>query len=113
VPIRRLVHLAVVLLVVAGLASPSHAAPLAGPTSPAGNPAVAGACSLPAFLTASFTPAPIPASPAVCACGDTACNGHIAGTSCGQFRVCVQTGGCVSSASKQCACVTQDPPAGT
>jgi hypothetical protein len=111
---RCLVHLAAVLLVVAGLCSISQAAPLAGPSSPinstASNPAVASSCSLPAFLAAPLTPAPSPASPAVCACGDAACNGHIALTSCGQFRVCVPTGGCASSAAKSCACVTQDPP---
>lgn len=103
----RLARLAAVLLVVvgsAGLCGFSQAAPLSGPSSPA----AASSCP-PAFLMAPFTPAPIPASPAVCACGDTACNGHIAGTSCGTFRVCVQTGGCTFSASKQCACVTQDP----
>ena len=110
---RRLVHLAAVLLVVAGLCSvgsPGHAAPLAGPSSSASRPIAGSSCSLPAFLAASLTPAPSPASPAVCACGDTACNGHIALTSCGQFRVCVATGSCISSAAKSCACVTQDPP---
>ena len=100
----RFVRLAAILLVVGGSAGLLLAAPLVGPSSPA----AAGSCP-PAFLLAPLTPAPIPASPAVCACGDTACNGHIAGTSCGTFRVCVQTGGCTFSASKQCACVTQDP----
>jgi len=88
----------------AGLA---HAAAASGPS----NPAVPSACSTPAFLLApALGPVPIPASPAVCACGDVACNGHIALTSCGTHRVCVATGSCPTSAAKTCACVTQDPP---
>ena len=105
---HRLVRTAlIVLLACAGSAALAQAAaPLV-----ASSPALASTCSTPAFLLAlPGSPAPNPASPAVCACGDAACNGHIPLTSCGTHRVCVATGSCISSAAKSCACVTQDPP---
>lgn len=106
---RPLVRTAAVLLLAgacsAGLA---YAAPLAAPSSPA---APSSCSALPFLLATPLTPAPLPASPAVCACGDVACHGHIAGTTCGSsIRVCVATGSCPTSAAKSCACVTKDPP---
>ena len=96
----RLVHLAAVLLVVAGSAGIAHAA------TPSASAIATGSCSLPAFLQA---PAPSQTSSNVCGCGDSVCIGKVNLGSCGPHRVCLATSTCASATQSYCVCVTQDP----
>ena len=91
----------------------ASAAPAAAQPAPAAgvsSPAPESSCALSAILQAPLS-SPAQASTGRCACGDAACSGQLVGSSCGQFRVCLATGGpCTSIVQKYCACITQDPP---
>ncbi len=106
---------AVFLLAGACYAGLAQAAAPAVPSTPA----APSTCSTPDFLLAPLLGAvPAQTSPEVCGCGDAVCKGVSPLGSCGgPVRVCVAVGYCptvggggMSVVTRNCACVTKDPP---